>query len=147
MRNILSLPLLLLMPLITLNTSQKVKQGICGTVLLKQGNQMPSPGRAPSSGQPVVREIAIYKLVNLSEVNNNGGIFTGVKTVCVAKTNSNAKGYFEVALPPGQYTVFTVEKEGLYANNFNGKGSINPVEVLKDSVTRSNISISRKAVF
>ncbi len=147
MRNILSLCLLLLMSFITLKPSQKVKQGICGTVLLKQGNQMPSPGRLPSPGQAVSREIRIYKLTNLSDVKNNGGIFTAVKTVCVAKTTSNTKGYFEVALPAGQYTVFIAEKEGLYANNFNGKGSINPVEVLKDSLTRKDISISNKAVF
>lgn len=147
MRNILSLPLLLLMSFISLKPSQKIKQGICGIILLKQGNQMPSPGRAPSSGQPVIRDIAIYKLTNLSEAKNNGGVFTEVKTVCVAKTTSNAKGYFEVALPAGQYTVFIVEKEGLYANNFNGKGSINTVEVLKNSVTRKDISISNKAIF
>lgn len=147
MRNSLSLFLFLLMSCIALKPNQKTKQGICGTVLLKQGNQMPGPGRIASPGQAVVREIAIYQLTNLSEAKTNGTYFTGIKTACVAKTSSNGRGYFEVALPAGQYSVFVVEKEGLYANYFNGKGSINPVEVLKDSLIRKDIYISHKAAF
>lgn len=147
MRNILSLMMLLLFSVITQKPAQKIKQGINGTILLKQGNQMPSPGRAASAGQPAIRQILIYQLTNISDVKNNNGIFTGIKTALVAKTSSNAKGYFEVDLPVGQYSVFVLEKEGLYANYFNGKGSINPVEVLPDSVTRTAIYISNKAIF
>ncbi|MVN21681.1 hypothetical protein [Mucilaginibacter arboris] len=147
MRNLLSLFVFLLMACFTLKPNQKVKQGICGTVLLKQGNQMPGPGRAIANGQPVIREIVIYKLTNISEVKNSNGIFSAIKTAWVAKTTSNAKGWFEVALPAGQYSVFIIEKEGLYANYFNGKGSINPVEVLPDSLTHKDIYISNKAVF
>lgn len=108
---------------------------------------MPAPGRMPSPGQPVIREIAIYPLTNLSEVKSSGTVFTGIKTALVAKTHSNAKGYFELALPVGQYSVFVLEKEGLYANYFNGKGSINPVIVLKDSLVNKDIYISNKAAF
>ena len=147
MRSFLSVFMFLLMSCIPLKTNQKIKQGICGIVLLKQGNQMPSPGRTVSNGQPVSREIAIYKLTNISEVKNSNGIFTGIKTALAAKTTSNEKGCFEIALPAGQYSVFVVEKEGLYANQFNGKGSINPVEVFPDSLTHKDIYISNKAVF
>ena len=108
---------------------------------------MPGPGRAPSVPQPAKRQIAIYKITNISEAKTNGTFFTGIKTACVAKVSSNAKGYFEVALPAGQYSVFVVEKQGLYANSFNGKGQINAVEVLPDSLARRDIYISNKAVF
>ena len=108
---------------------------------------MPSPGHALSIPQPVKCEIAIYYLTDVNEVKSNGTYFTGIKTVCVAKTSSNAKGYFEVALPAEQYSVFVVEKEGLYANSFNGKGNINVVEVLPDSLVRKDIYISNKAAF
>lgn len=108
---------------------------------------MPGPGRVPSVPQPLKCKIVIYNLTNLDEVKNNGAYFTGIKTVCVAKASSNAKGYFEVALPAGQYSVFVVEKEGLYANSFDGKGSINAVEVLPDSQVRKDIYISNKAAF
>lgn len=124
-----------------------MKQGIYGTVLLKQGNQMPAPGRKLSPGQPVIREIVVYRLTNINDVKNTEGIFSAIKTALVARTRSNAKGYFELALPVGQYSVFVVEKEGLYANYFNGKGSINPVEVLKDSLISKDIIISNKAAF
>jgi hypothetical protein len=135
------------MSCVALNPPQKIKQGLYGTVFLKQGNQMPAPGRAVSNGQPVKREIVIYQLTNINDVKNNNGVFYGVKTALVAKTTSNAKGQFAIALPAGQYSVFVVEKEGLYANYFNGKGSINPVEVLPDSLTQKDIYISNKAVF
>lgn len=126
---------------------QNIKQGICGTILLQQGNQMPGPGRTLSAGQPVEREVLVYQLTNVSQVQSSGTIFTGIKTAFVAKTHSNAKGYFELKLPAGKYSVFVQEQEGLYANYFDGKGSINPVEVVKDSVTKRNITISNKAVF
>lgn len=147
MRNFLPLILLLLMPFLQPSSPQKIKQGICGNILLKQGNQMPGPGRMPSVPQPVKREVAIYKLTHVNEVKSAGTFFTGIKTACVAKVSSNAKGYFEVALPVGQYSVFVVEKEGLYANSFNGKGQINAVEILPDSVVCKDIYISHQAAF
>ncbi len=146
MKNIL---LFIFLPILCINPKpvQKLKQGICGTILLKQGNQMPGPGRVLSAGQPVIREVWVYQLTNISEVKTNGTVFTGIKTAWAGKTRSNAKGYFELALPIGKYSVFVLEQEGLYANYFDGKGSINPVEVLKDSISRKDISISNKAVF
>lgn len=108
---------------------------------------MPGPGRAPSVPQPAKREIAVYKLTNVNEVKADGAFFTGIKTACVAKVSSNAKGYFEVALPAGQYSVFVVEKAGLYANSFNGKGNINAVEVLPDSVVCRDIYVTNQAAF
>jgi hypothetical protein len=147
MRNFLSLILLLLMPFLQPKPTQKIKQGICGTILLKQGNQMPGPGRTPSVAQPVKREVAIYKITNVNEVKSTGAFFTGIKTACVAKVSSNAKGYFEIALPAGQYSVFVVEQAGLYANSFNSKGNINAFEVLPDSVICKDIYISHQAAF
>ncbi len=108
---------------------------------------MPAPGRKLSPGQPVIREIVVYQLTNISDVKNTDGIFSGIKTALVAKTRSNAKGYFELALPVGRYSVFVAEKQGLYANYFNGKGSINPVEVFKDSLVNKDMIISNKAFF
>lgn len=147
MRNILALPIFLLMTCIVVKPVSKSKQGICGTILLKQGNRMPGSGRVLSAGQPVIREIDIYKLTNLREAKNINGLFYAIKTALVAKTGSNAKGYFEIALPAGEYSVFVVEKDGLYANNFDGKGSINAVKVIKDSLARKDIVINYQASF
>ncbi len=80
-------------------------------------------------------------------MKSNGTIFTGIKTALAAKTCSNAKGYFELALPIGKYSVFVLEPEGLYANYFDGQGNINPVEVMKCSLTNNNISVTNKAAF
>ncbi|RYY29665.1 MAG: carboxypeptidase regulatory-like domain-containing protein [Sphingobacteriaceae bacterium] len=126
---------------------QQPKQGISGTILLKQGNQMPGPGRTLSAGQPVARQVWVYQLTNVSQAQSSGTVFTGIKTALVAKARSNAKGNFKLSLPVGKYSVFVLEKEGLYANYFDGKGSINPVEVVKDSVTHKTIYLTNKAFF
>lgn len=137
----------MLMTGINPNQNAKLKQGICGNILLQQGNQMPGPGRKLSVGQPVMREVLVYQLTNISQTQSSNTVFTGIKTALVAKIRSNVKGYFELSLPVGKYSVFVQEQQGLYANYFDGKGNINPVEVLKDSISLKNISISNKAVF
>ncbi|RYY07250.1 MAG: hypothetical protein EOP43_03815 [Sphingobacteriaceae bacterium] len=137
----------MLMAAINPKSVQKIKQGICGTILLKQGNQMPGPGRVLSAGQPVARKVLVYQLTNVNQAQSNGTIFTGIKTALVAQTYSNSKGYFELKLPAGKYSVFVLEKEGLYANYFDGKGSINPIEVVKDSINCKDIYLTNKAVF
>ncbi|MGI4728804.1 MAG: hypothetical protein ACRYGB_09550 [Janthinobacterium lividum] len=137
----------MLMTGINPNQNAKLKQGICGNILLQQGNQMPGPGRKFSVGQPVMHEVLVYQLTNISQAQSSNTVFTGIKTALVAKIRSNVKGYFELSLPVGKYSVFVQEQQGLYANYFDGKGNINPVEVLKDSISLKNISISNKAVF
>lgn len=127
----------------------KVVQGICGTVLVKRGNHMPSPDSPPSKGQPAEREILIFPLLNISQVEagengfiNSVGEAKPVKTVLSDKT-----GNFCVSLPVGRYSVVVREPKGLYANLFDAQNNIFPVNVQKNRRSTIDVAITHQAVF
>ncbi|EHQ28154.1 hypothetical protein Mucpa_4063 [Mucilaginibacter paludis DSM 18603] len=129
------------------NQSGLVKQGISGKVYLKQGNYMPSPGKKAGPGQAVSRTIWIYRLTAREQARASGSYFDHIQTKLVAKTQSDSEGNYAIALPPGKYSVFVDDNSLLYANSFDGKGNINPVEVKKDSISNKDITISSQAVY
>jgi hypothetical protein len=57
-----------------------------------------------------------------------------VKTDLIATTTSNSKGFFEVYLAPGIYSVFVQEGDSLYANRGTADG-INTVTISEEQVT------------
>ena len=66
----------------------------------------------------------------------------------MAQLKTNKEGYFQCKLPPGKYSIFTLEEDGkFFANLFDGEGNITPFEVKKGEVTRYDISINYKAAF
>ncbi|RKR81687.1 hypothetical protein BDD43_1837 [Mucilaginibacter gracilis] len=125
----------------------QIKQGISGRVYLKKGNQMPSPGIKIGEGKPVQTSVWIYNLTTTQQATDNGGYFTNIQTALVTKAQSNADGYYAIALPVGKYSVFVADNGKLYANRFNGKGEINAIEVKKDSVSHLSLTISVNAVY
>jgi hypothetical protein len=137
--------ILLLYSLITLFVAtgpNQIKQGITGKIYLRRGNQMPSPGQTTSQGKPVKRTVLIYELTKREQATENGTHYTNIKTKLIAKSQSNDAGYYSIALPPGYYSVFVDDGDQLYANSFDGKGNINPVEVKANSVTTLNLIIN-----
>jgi hypothetical protein len=143
--------ILLLYTIITavmiIHQPEPVKQGITGKVYLRKGNYMPSPGHPLSKGKPLNCTIFIYEITSREEVTGNGVHYTNIRTKLVAKTQSNNDGYYAVSLPPGRYSVFADDAGQLYANSFDGKGNINPIEVKKDSMSTLDIIISSQAVY
>lgn len=126
-----------------------IKQGVFGKVTWSQGNFMPSPD-APKANdsKAVVREIHIYKITNLSEAEGVSPLFTKLKTQLIAKVKTDTSGYFQCKLKPGKYSIFTAEEDGkLFANLFEGDGSIMPFEVKTNEVTTVNININYKAFY
>jgi hypothetical protein len=130
-------------------TSQpdQVKQGIAGKIYLKQGNFMPSPGRKANTGKPVSTAVFVYQLTGRGQAIANGSYFDHIQTKLIAKAQSNDEGNYAIALPPGNYSVFVGNDNRLYANSFDSKGNINPIEVTKDSVSKMDIIMSNKAVY
>ncbi|WP_139113121.1 carboxypeptidase regulatory-like domain-containing protein [Mucilaginibacter sp. PPCGB 2223] len=129
------------------NQATRIKQGISGTILLKTGNAMPSPGRPVSNGTPVARNIFIYELTRRTDAIANGTLYNHIKTKLIAKTKSDTTGRYAVALPTGKYSVFVETEGGLFANLLDDKGNINMVEVKKDSVSKCNIVINNLAFY
>ena len=126
-----------------------IKQGVFGKVTWSQGNLMPSPDAPKANGsKAVVREVHIYKLTNLSETEGESPLFIKLKTQLIAKAKTDTNGYFQCKLKPGNYSIFTAEEEGkLFANLFEGDGSIMPFEVKANKVTIVNININYKAFY
>lgn len=129
---------------------KQIKQGISGQVIWLEGNLMPSidqPDANTRQGKPVVREIHVYKLVNVKETESQDGFFIKVKGTPVKKSYSDASGNFSIPLPIGEYSVFVKEEQGLYANLFDGKYNVNPVVVNRNKITEIKLKIDYKAVY
>ena len=138
--------LLLLFLSLTL-TAFTQRQGLQGQVFWVSGNQMPGPDVVLSPNQGAVREILIYELTNTSDATMVGPFFRDIKTKLVATAQSKPDGTFKVKLPVGTFSVFTREKNGLYANLFDGKGNINPVTIKDGQYAWRTITIDYEAAY
>ena len=123
------------------------KQGLRGQVFWVSGNQMPGPEAILSPNQGATREIIIYELTSFKDVTQVGPFFRDVKTKMVATIQSKPDGTFKVKLPPGAYSVFTKERNGLYANLFDEKNNINPVTVKGGQYAWRTITIDYDAAY
>jgi hypothetical protein len=126
-----------------------IVQGICGIVIVKRGNQMPSPDAPPRKGEPVERDVLIYPLLNMSQVQTNEkGFITSVGSKQPVKSVKSGKdGRFCVSLPVGQYSVLVQEPGGLYANLSDSQNNIFPVAVQKNRQVTIGVTISHQAAF
>ena len=135
----------------TQRRASTVTQGICGTVVEKRGNYMPSPDspRPNPGGTPVVREVLIFPLLNMSQVDaGDNGFINSVRSAKPIKTVKSGKdGKFCVGLPVGRYSVVVQEPKGLYANLSDSQNNINPVQVEKGRKAQATVEISHQAVF
>lgn len=127
----------------------KVKQGVYGKVTWLQGNLMPSPDEPRSTeGKLIERQLNIYEVVTFNEVQGQAPLFASINAKLIKTVKSNSQGFYECELPSGTYSIFTVESDGkFFANNFDGKGQINPIEIKQGSSIALNIQINYKAVY
>ena len=95
--------------------------------------------------KPVVREVLFYELTGLDSVvmaSPGGPFYTRVMSRLVATTQSNARGFFQVRLDPGTYSVFVREDTLLYSNLFDAEGHIFPVVVRNGEATGIRFNIT-----
>lgn len=141
--------LFILLSLITFSgkNNSVCNQGIKGKVVWIGGNQMPGPGRQTSRGAGIKREILIYKPTTMDNAIRTGSLYSEIKTELVAKTSSKEDGSFRIKLPPGEYSVFIKEKEGYFANLFDGEGRINIIEVKRGEFSEVTIRVDYQAAY
>ena len=123
------------------------KQGLRGQVFWVSGNQMPGPESILSPNQGAIREVLIFEVTTLNDVTQVGPFFRDIKTRMVATIQSKPDGTFKVKLEPGSYSVFTKEKNGLYANLFDEKNNINPVVIKPGEYAWKTITIDYDAAY
>jgi len=128
--------------------SVSISEGISGDVWFWEGNFM---ANCPSgSVASVRREIRIHELTGIGQVDispRGSSFYSEVHTPLVAIIESHANGFFEVELPPGRYSMFSLEDTLLYANGLDGSGHIYPVEVRKGKVAAIRFDINYLASF
>lgn len=124
------------------------RQGVQGEVLWFSGNLIPGPNRESSApGSGVQRELFFYKVLTLEEVGHTGPFFPDLKGELVATVTSRPNGHFKVKLPPGSYSVFVKEKNGLFANLFDASGQINPVTVKEKQFAWLIVTVDYEAAY
>jgi hypothetical protein len=110
---------------------------------------MPSPDVKLTPPKGIAATLYIYELTNLSQTDRVGetAFYRDIKTRFVRTTESDATGYFSVALPPGQYSLFTKKEALFYANNFDGQNNVAPVRVVQGKVTQINVNVDYDATY
>lgn len=128
------------------DSSETPNQGICGSIVWKSGNLMPSPDRSMPKPKAVQRELFVYELTNTQQATSQNGFYKAIVTGLVKSVKSDADGKFCLALPEGKYSLFVKEGEkGLYANQFDADGNIFPVKVSKDNLSMIVFTIDYQA--
>ncbi|WP_375583770.1 hypothetical protein [Cyclobacterium xiamenense] len=65
----------------------------------------------------------------------------------VAEIQTDESGFFEVRLPPGSYSLFTVEEKGYFANVFDLDSYVHPVTVKRNAWKTTQITIDYMASY
>jgi hypothetical protein len=125
--------------------------GIWGTVSSMEGDCMPvvQPGVSTCSHCPVKRIVRVYQYTNVNQATpsgNSGIFFDNFSTTLVAETEADANGFYQIAVPPGQYTVVNLENGKIYANTRDGQGGLSPV-TFAGGKQNANLVMTYKAVF
>jgi len=128
---------------------QTHNQGILkGELQWVAGNQMPGPDKPASSGIPIQRVVLIYPPIQRDDCTlGPDGLFTNVPGKPVARILSDTTGNFITNLGEGMYSVFTREKDGIFASISNGEGIMNPVTITARDTTEIRIDINYKASY
>jgi hypothetical protein len=127
-------------------SNESINQGICGSIIWKSGNLMPSPDHEVPKPKGVQRELFVYELTNTQQATLQNGFYIAIVTNLIKSVKSDAEGKFCLALPEGKYSLFVKEGDkGLYANQFDGDGNIFPVKVTKDNLSMIVFTIDYQA--
>jgi len=127
--------------------SHAQKQGICGKVVWEEGNRMPGPDKKKADPKPIIREVYIYQPVRQDQTTMANGLYTDIRVALVKTVKTEADGSFKISLPPGEYSLFTKEEGGFFANLFDSGGRINVVEVKPRKYSETTIRVNYRAFY
>ena len=130
-----------------------IEQGVWGSVKFLEGNFMPP--QPTGTARPAERTIHVHEAIHRDQVSTiekeEWTFYTDVPTKRVTTIRSTQNGFFQAELPPGQYSLFVeevIENDTLlFANHYDGDGTIHPVKVATDSTQETRIRINYEAVY
>lgn len=131
----------------SVSTIPSIEQGIWGRVevwgSLSQADSggQKLPGRISYDSQRLFVFVKTHLDQLTPDMNMGQVFFKRTATRMVATTRSDKRGYYEVSLPAGEYSVFVDVDGRLYANHFDDEGFAEPVEVRQAEVARCGIRI------
>lgn len=133
------------------NTSKvSITTGVWGTLSIMEGNCMPiiDPASTTCRHCPVKRTIRIYAYTtrNQAIASGYGGFYDSFSTQLIKEKETDGEGFFQAALPAGQYTLAVVENGKLYANSADQQGGLNPFTI-ESSAKELNVAMTYKATF
>ena len=137
---------------LALNTSRiQIVTGVHGTVSSKEGNCMPvvQPGSNTCTHCPVSRTLRIYAYTRTQDAVAAAGkpqFFQQVRTTLVREISSDADGFYQAELPPGQYSVLILENGLLHAPVMDVNGGLNPVTISAER-QKLDLMMTYKATF
>ena len=114
---------------------------------MPQASQETATSFSPAGKKPVIRTINIHQLTHINEANLGDYLFGNIETPLVVSVETNNEGEFSVMLPPGKYSLFTVEEKGYFASIFDLDSYIHPVKVEKNEWSQVEIIIDYKASY
>lgn len=136
-------------PLKNKRSPNMAQQSIEGFVYNIVGNHMPSPNFPVQSQIGVLTTIYIYEATNIKDVSRKGNsaFYLTINKKIVTTIQSDSTGYFAVALPVGNYSLFTKIGNLFYANAFDIENNIALVKVEPGKITKTVIKIDAGATY
>ena len=126
-------------------------EGIRGQVFWVEGNRMPQANQSagqpgfPPEKKPIQRTLRIHQRTHINQTSLGDYLFGDIETALVAEIQTDESGFFEVPLPPGTYSIFTVEENGYFANVFDLDSYVHPVTVTENTWETTQITINYMA--
>lgn len=126
-----------------------ITNGVWGTVSSMEGNCMPVVQPSSCKNCPVKRTVKIYQytlISNATPSNNSSIFFDSFNTALITQVETDANGFFQTTIPPGNYTIVVVENGKLYANGTDGQGGLSPFTATSGT-QKINLTMNYKAYF
>ena len=120
-----------------------ISQGVWGNVWFWEGNFQPTEPTGTVTAAE--RQVLIYEATQGDSVSfAGGGFYREIRTKLIGTTSSNKTGFFQLALPPGEYSAF-VKEDSLYWQGTGNSIGIGGFTVLSGSITKVQIDINYHA--
>jgi hypothetical protein len=125
-----------------------ITQGVWGNVWFWSGNFMPMSESGTVT--PVVRQLFIYEPTPYDSVihaKRLGGFYRTINSKLVTTASSNSTGFFQVSLPPGNYSIFVKEDSLYWMGMSDAMGIIGGFKVSHSAITKMQVDINYEAAY